>query len=66
MPFTSTVGLASLVDTCFVGRIAHTTTYAECAAVIPKVEGSAYITARHEFLIALDDPLKEGFALRVL
>ena len=33
-------------------------------AVIPEVEGAAYITGRHEFLIDPDDPLKDGFILR--
>jgi len=32
--------------------------------VIPQVEGNAYITGRHEFLIDPEDPLKEGFILR--
>jgi proline racemase len=32
--------------------------------VIPEVTGSAWITGRHEFLIAPDDPLREGFILR--
>jgi len=42
----------------------RTTAFGEFAAVIPEVEGSAYMTGRNEFWIAPDDPLKEGFILR--
>ena len=34
-------------------------------AVIPQVEGNAYITGKHEFLIDPEDPLKEGFILQI-
>ena len=33
-------------------------------AVVPEIEGSAWITGRSELLIAPDDPLAEGFILR--
>ena len=33
-------------------------------AVVPEIEGSAWITGRSEILIAPDDPLAEGFILR--
>jgi proline racemase len=33
-------------------------------AVIPEVEGSAFITGRHEFFVDPDDPLAKGFVLR--
>jgi trans-L-3-hydroxyproline dehydratase len=54
----------SLIGTRFTGRIARTTTFGNCEAVIPEIEGSATITGRHEFLIAPDDPLRDGFILR--
>ena len=41
-----------------------TTTFGPYDAVIPEVEGSAYITGRHEFLLDPADPLQEGFFLR--
>lgn len=56
--------IESLIGTRFTGRVVRETTFGEYAAVIPEVEGSAWITGRHEFLIAPDDPLKEGFILR--
>jgi proline racemase len=56
--------IESLIGTRFTGRVVRDTTFGEYVAVIPEVEGSAYITGRHEFVIDPDDPLKEGFILR--
>src|SRR5262249_25812233 len=56
--------IESLLGTCFTGRIVQEATFGEYAAVIPEVEGSAFITGRHEFLIAPEDPLRDGFLLR--
>ena len=56
--------IESLIGTRFSGRVVRETRFGEYAAVIPEVEGSAWITGRHEFLISPDDPLKEGFILR--
>jgi len=54
----------SIIGTRFTGRIIDTTTFGPYPAVIPEVEGSAYITGRHEFLINSEDPLRDGFILR--
>ena len=35
----------------------------DCAAIVPEIEGSAWITGEHTFLIDGDDPLKAGFRL---
>lgn len=56
--------IESLIGTRFTGRVVRETAFGEYAAVVPEVEGSAWITGRHEFLIAPDDPLKDGFILR--
>ena len=32
-------------------------------AIVPEIEGSAWITGEHTFLIDGDDPLKAGFRL---
>ena len=40
------------------------TTFGPYRAIIPEVEGSAYITGRHEFLIDPSDPLRNGFVMR--
>ena len=54
----------SIVGTRFTGRIARTERFGPYEAVVPEVEGSAWITGRHEFLVSPDDPLAEGFILR--
>jgi proline racemase len=56
--------IESLIGTRFTGRVMRETTFGDYAAVVPEVEGSAFITGRNEFLIAPDDPLKDGFVLR--
>lgn len=54
----------SIIGSRFAGCIVETTTFGPYNAVIPEIEGSAYITGRHEFLIDPDDPLRNGFILR--
>ena len=53
----------SLIGTRFTGRIAGRTAVGEHQAIVPEIEGSAWITGEHTFLIDEDDPLKEGFRL---
>jgi proline racemase len=59
-PFT----VESLINTTFTGQVLRETTFGPHSAIIPEVSGRAWITGRHEFLIAPDDPLREGFVLR--
>ena len=59
-PFT----IESLIGTTFTGQVARETMFGEYPAIVPEVSGRAWITGRHEFLIAPDDPLREGFMLR--
>ena len=56
--------IESLIGTCFTGRVVREAKVGTYSAVVPEVEGSAYITGKHEFVIEPDDPLKEGFVLR--
>jgi len=56
--------IESIIGTRFTGRVVETTTFGPYQAVIPEVEGTAFITGRHEFLIDPADPLKYGFILR--
>jgi proline racemase len=53
----------SIVGTQFIGRIRGRTKVGEHAAIVPEIEGSAWITGEHTFLIDGDDPLKAGFRL---
>ncbi|BBO91147.1 proline racemase [Desulfosarcina ovata subsp. ovata] len=56
--------IESILGTRFTGQVVETTTFGPHAAVIPEVEGRAWVTGRSEFLIDPDDPLKEGFIFR--
>ncbi len=54
----------SILGTRFIGRIHQVSDYSGMEAVIPEVEGSAYLTGKHEFYIDPGDPLKEGFLVK--
>ena len=53
----------SIVGTLFRGRIKRRAAVGDYQAVVPEIEGSAWITGEHLFLIDDDDPFKEGFVL---
>jgi proline racemase len=53
----------SIVGTTFRGRVIEQVAIGERTAIIPEIEGSAWITGEHTFLIDGDDPLKAGFRL---
>jgi trans-L-3-hydroxyproline dehydratase len=54
----------SLIGTRFTGRTLRETAVGPHEAIVPEVTGSAYLTGRHTFFIAPDDPLREGFFVR--
>lgn len=53
----------SIVGTTFRGRVLARTQVAEHSAIVPEIEGSAWITGEHTFLIDGEDPLRAGFRL---
>ena len=53
-----------IVGTEFRARVVGEAEVAGRPAVVTEVEGSAHLTGRHEFVLAPDDPLAEGFLLR--
>jgi proline racemase len=53
----------SLIGTRFNGRLAGRTVVGAHQAIVPEIEGSAWITGEHTFLIDDDDPLRDGFRL---
>jgi proline racemase len=53
----------SIVGTTFKGRVVERVVVGERPAIVPEIEGSAWITGEHTFLIDGDDPLKSGFRL---
>jgi trans-L-3-hydroxyproline dehydratase len=58
------VVIESIIGSEFTGRVVETTKFGNYDAVITEVEGTAYVTGKHEFIIDPDDPLKYGFILR--
>jgi proline racemase len=55
--------LESVIGTVFTGRAASRTMVGEYPAVVAEIEGSAWITGEHTFLVDEDDPLARGFRL---
>jgi len=53
----------SLIGTRFKGRVSSRTVVGEYQAIVPEIEGSAWITGEHTFLIDQRDPLREGFRI---
>jgi proline racemase len=53
----------SLIGTLFRGRVVGRTTVGDLSAIRPDLEGSAWITGEHTFLIDDDDPLRGGFKI---
>ena len=53
----------SIVGTTFKGRVIDRVEVGDKPAIVPEIEGSAWITGEHAFLIDGDDPLKAGFRL---
>lgn len=56
--------IESIIGSSFTGRVYKEIDYGGHKAVIPEVEGQAYFTGIHQFVIDPDDPLKDGFILR--
>ncbi len=53
----------SIIGTRFRGRVAGQTLVGETEAILPEIEGEAWITGDHRFVIDGKDPLAEGFRL---
>ena len=54
----------SLIGTRFGGSIAEVTSFGPHEAIVPEVDGTAFITGRHEFTFDPSDPLADGFLIR--
>jgi trans-L-3-hydroxyproline dehydratase len=53
----------SIIGTLFRGRVLEETRVGDLPAIVPEIEGEAYITGEHTFLIDDRDPLRHGFRL---
>jgi proline racemase len=58
------ITIESILGSVFTGSVFEETTFGPHKAVIPQVEGRAWINGMAQFLIDPNDPLKDGFILR--
>ena len=58
------MAIESITGSIFKASVISEEDYGPFKAVIPQVEGQAYITGMHTFVIDPNDPMKEGFILR--
>lgn len=56
--------IESITGSIFTTSITKTISYGNYTAIIPQVEGTAFITGEHTFIIDKADPMKNGFILR--
>ena len=54
----------SIVGTTFTAHVAERVTVEGRPGVVPEIEGMAYPTGEHRFVLCADDPLGAGFVLR--
>lgn len=59
-----TMSIESILGSSFIGSVVQEQQFGKFDAVIPQVEGTAYIVGQNEFLIDPNDPLRDGFILR--
>lgn len=59
-----TMTIESITGSVFKGSVVREAPFGPYQAVIPRVEGSAFIIGQHTFLINPNDPFREGFFLR--
>ncbi len=62
--FGETMTIESITGSVFKGSVVSEENYGPFKAVIPQVEGTAYITGIQTFVIDPNDPMKDGFILR--
>ena len=62
--FGETMSIESITGSVFHGSVVKEEDYGPFKAVIPQVEGTAYITGIQTFVIDPNDPMKNGFILR--
>jgi len=53
--------LESLIGTRLAGRVRARTTVDDAPAIVPEIEGRAFVTGEHTFLVDRDDALRDGF-----
>jgi proline racemase len=52
-----------IIGTTFRGRVLSRTTVGDWPAIVPELEGTAWITGEHHFIVDDEDPLRDGFRI---
>jgi proline racemase len=55
--------MESFLGTNFTGRVIGPAKIGSFAGAVPEIEGTAYVTGMHQFLLDSEDPLTEGLTL---
>jgi proline racemase len=53
----------SIIGTTLSGRVAGRTMVGEFPAIVPEIQGSAWVTGEHTFVVDDSDPMQDGFFL---
>ena len=56
--------IESIIGSVFIAKVIEEVKFGPFKAVIPEIEGEAFITGQHSFFIDPNDPFKDGFFLR--
>ena len=56
--------IESIIGTTFSVKVDRALRYGKYNAIIPEINGEAYITGRNTFWLNPDDPLKDGFIIK--
>ena len=62
--FGEKMSIESITNSVFIGSVISEEDYGPFTAVIPQIEGTAYITGMQTFVIDPKDPMKNGFILK--
>ncbi|MEC1770135.1 proline racemase family protein [Schinkia azotoformans] len=60
----STFVTESIINTKFYGKVVEEVRVGDIPAIIPEVNGNAYVMGVHQFILHPEDPLKYGFLLK--
>ncbi len=59
-----TITIESIIGSTFSVKVDRELKYGKYDAIIPEINGEAYITGRNTFWLNPDDPLKDGFIIK--
>ncbi|MCY4158755.1 MAG: proline racemase family protein [Bacteroidetes bacterium] len=58
------IRIESIINSSFTGTVTQECSFGPYNAIIPEVEGQAFITGQHTFILNPQDPFRDGFLLR--